>query len=328
MDPKLWLLFCVYIACFVGMIFYFDIKNAYANATAFMTIYMWIALTIKTMYFEYSDGVECQKTYSHELAQPMVVSIQSFGVGISNVIWFFSFTWVVELINSFFKFCGWKDHELNGPFYIGLVWRVCKLNLLQYTKQIGKQGYDAKTCISNLLWLAIPVCLLRFIPCWYLCIPWLQKQMYMLLNLNIIFLSKPEYEKWVFSPFSYSFSGNSSASQNGHQGLTAGKMEVEGYLLKYKVTEFKYINDDYNLNKPTTFIDIPWRKGSQDKTLVALLSKHVTYLDGQKITLENFGKFMEEKHKIYSKKTTSTFNPISAFAKEVLLQMKIAQAPK
>jgi hypothetical protein len=150
----------------------------------------------------------------------------------------------------------------------------------------------------------------------------------MLLNLNIIFLSTPVYEKWVFSRFSHSFSGNSSASQNGHQGLTAGKMEVEGYLLKYKVTEFKYINDDYNLNRPTTFIDIPWRKGSQDKTLVALLTKHVKYLDDRAIDFDNFCKFMEEKHKIYSKKTTSTFNPVSAFAKDVLLKMKIAQAPK
>lgn len=318
MDPKLWLLFCVYIACFVGMIFYFDIKNAYANATAFMTIYMWIALTIKTMYFEYSDGVECQKTYSHELAQPIVDSIRKFGEAISNVIWLFSGTFV-------FKFLG---YECGTWQTIALLWRAYSLNILQYTAQIGKQGYDAKTCISNLLWLGIPVCLLRFIPCWYLCIPWLQQQMYMLLNLNIIVVLRPEYTEWVFSRFSHSFSGNSSASQNGHQGLTAGKMEVEGYLLKYKVTEFKYINPNYNLNKPTTFIDIPWRKGSQDKTLVALLSKHVEYLDGQKITLENFGKFMEEKHKIYSKKTTSTFNPISAFAKEVLLQMKIAQAPK
>ena len=326
MDQELPFLFWVTITC--GMIFYCDIKNAYAVSSAHMMILLLITLTIKTMYFEYSDGVQCQKTYSHELAQGIAHEMQSCVKWISSFIWFFSFTWVVEPINDIFKFFGWKDHELNGPFYIGLVWRICKLNLLQYTKQIGKQGYDTKTCIYNLLCLWIPVCLLRFIPCWYLCIPWLQKQMYMLLNLNIIFLSRPEYEKLVCSCFSYFLEANSSASQNGHQGLTAGKKEVECFLLKYKVTEFKYINPNYNLNKPTTFIDMPWSKGSQDKKLVALLSKHVKYMDGQAIDFDNFCKFMEEKHKIYSKKTTSTFNPVSAFAKEVLLQMKIAQTPK
>ena len=315
MDQEIPVLFWVTIVCSYGMLFNCNIKNAYALSSAHMILILLITLTIKTMYLEYKDGIECQKTHMHELAQGIVHAMQQCVDWISWFIWFFSFTWVQYIF-------GQKYFYVQG--IIGLILRVLQLNLAK----IGEQQYDAKTCIFNLLCLWILVCLLRFIPCWYLCIPWLSTQMNMLLNLNFICSANPEYEKRIFSFFPHSLSGNSSASQNGLQGLTAGKMEVEGYLLKYKVTEFKYINPNYNLNKPTTFIDIPWRKGSQDKTLVALLSKHVTYLDGQKITIENFGKFMEEKHKIYSKKTTSTFNPISAFAKEVLLQMKIAQAPK
>ncbi len=98
--------------------------------------------------------------------------------------------------------------------------------------------------------------------------------------------------------------------------------------MNHKHTEFVYINAHYNKTPPTTFIkQETWLKGARMNSLVTTLGAHCKYNDGTLINLDNFRKFIQEKHKIYTETTLSSFNPVSAFAKDVLMKLKIQNKP-
>ena len=325
-------IFCVYMTCFFGMIFYHQINHQYVIASAHVIMMCMIVCTLQSMYTEYSDGALCAKTQFQGLGFSVVKPIRDILLDFDKVLHYASFKYITDYpLLSWIKKC---EQVYNITFIFQLFYHLqIHKTMQQIYAQKFTQKHKAKESLYNLIYIFVIANLLWAIPCFIASIQWLQNIVMNILKFNffIMLIKHTIYAKidefwwkqldWLPKP--------ANSSSNHTAGLLTGDKAIQAFLMNHKHTEFVYINAHYNTTPPTTFIQQEtWGKGARMEGLVNTLANHCTYKDGTKINLANFRKFMQEKHKIYSEKPTlSSVNPVSAFAKDVLLKMKIQNKP-
>jgi len=325
-------IFYVYMTCFFGMIFYHQINHQYVIASAHVIMMCMIVCTLQSMYMEYSDGALCAKTQFQGVGFDMVKPIRDILFDFDKVLHYASFKDITDCwLFSWIK--NWQTFY-NVIFTYQLFYHLQIHKIIeQIFAQKFTQKHKAKESLYNLIYMFVIANLLWTIPCFIASIQWLQNLVSSILQINFfaiifkytIYPKMDEYWwlkqlEWLPKP--------ANSSSNHTAGLLTGEKAVQAFLMHHKHTEFVYINAHYNTTPPTTFIkQETWNKRARKETLVKTLAENCTYKDGTVINLDNFKKFIQEKHKIYSETTLCSFNPVSAFAKDVLMKMKIQNKP-
>jgi hypothetical protein len=321
----------IYMTCFFGMIFYHQINHQYVIAGAHVIMMCMIVCTLQSMYTEYSDGALCAKTQFQGFGFDMLKPIRDILLDVDKILHYASFEYITDC--SLFSWIKNFETMYNLTFIYQLFYNLQMHKIIQQIyAQKFTQKHKAKESLYNLIYMLVIANLLWAIPCFIASIQWLQNVVSNILKFNfIVMIIKctiyPKIEEYWWKQLEW-LPKPANSSSNHTAGLLTGEKAVQAFLMNHKHTEFVYINAHYNKTPPTTFIkQETWLKGARMNSLVTTLGAHCMYKDGTLINLDNFRRFIQEKHKIYTETTLSSFNPVSAFAKDVLMKLKIQNKP-